>query len=78
MSGWGLADKKVNKLVIGTDDGDLANKIYKNALNRQDFKYVNLNVRKPRYNENSVYISYHDPSPQCIDAIKNGDQKYIY
>lgn len=77
MSYWGMAEKKTNKLVIGTDDHDIAVKILNNARRRTEMKYINLNTTKPRYG-NDVYVSYKEPSTKCLAALLDGDTKYIY
>jgi hypothetical protein len=78
MSGWGKAEKKTNKLVIGTDDYQLAELIEKNARKRKDFKYINVRTTKPYYDENRVFVSYHEPSAETTKEILAGDKHSIY
>ena len=60
MSGWGKAEGKTNKFVIGTDDYDRAEKMAALARMRSDMRYVNIAIRKPYYNRNRVLVSYED------------------
>jgi len=60
MGGWGMAQGKTNKLVIGCDTYDQAKRIARNAKLRNEMKYVNITSRKPYYNSRSVYVSYKD------------------
>ena len=55
MSGWGMADKKINKLIFICDDYKEAEIVAKNASNRSDQKHVNIVQRKPYYNSNRYY-----------------------
>ena len=61
MSGWGKAEGKTNKLVIGTDDYKLAQLIEHNAKERKEMKYVSIRTTKPNYKSNIV-VSYKDAS----------------
>ena len=62
LSGWGMAQGKTNKLVIGVNDFDLCMKIKKNAKERSEMKYVNMSTRKPSFNKRRVLVSYKDSS----------------
>jgi hypothetical protein len=77
MSGWGPAEGKDNKLVIGTDDYNVAMRILENARRRDGMKYVNLNTTRPHYSDHA-HVSYHEPSDACLEALAEGDEKYIY
>ena len=58
MSGWGLANNKINKLVIECPDYGTALKGKIHALARPEMKYVNINENKPYYNKDHYYTSY--------------------
>ena len=60
MSGWGMADKKINKLVLECDSYDEALIVEQNARNRSEMKYVNICTRKPNYNRDWYYVSEHN------------------
>jgi len=78
MSGWGAAEKKINKIVIGTDDGKLADRIAENARNRKGFKNISIRTTKPYYDESSVFVSYHEPSAETAKEILAGGKRSIY
>lgn len=56
MSGWGMAEGKINKLVIECENIEQANLIFKNAQNRREMKYINICLNKPYY-KNNVLVS---------------------
>ena len=60
MSGWGHARNKINKLVIGCYKYSEAVIVAENAHNRDEMKYVNICLNKPRYPEHSHYVSEHE------------------
>ena len=60
MSGWGMAEGKINKLVIGCDTEEEAKIVQDNAENRNDQKYINIAYKKPYYSPSKYEVSYHD------------------
>lgn len=52
MSGWGMAANKTNKLIIICDTYEQAEIIKRNANKRNEMKYVNICISKPRYGKN--------------------------
>jgi hypothetical protein len=60
LSGWGMAEGKINKLVIKCDTYEEAEIVANNANGRSDMKYVNICVREPSYNSSRYYVSRHD------------------
>ena len=60
MSGWGVAEGKINKLVIECETYQEAKIVEDNARNRSEMKYINICTRKPRYNERWYKVSEHD------------------
>ena len=60
MSGWGMADKKINKLVIQCDSYDEAEIVENNARHRSEMKFINICMNKPYYNQNRYYVSEHN------------------
>lgn len=60
MSGWGRAEGKINKFIVGTDDWTQAELIKKNAKLRGEMKRVNVTLRKPYYNKRNVLVSYRN------------------
>ncbi len=49
MSGWGMATNKTNKLVIECETFAQAEIIQRNAMKRNEMKYVNIRATAPRY-----------------------------
>lgn len=60
MSGWGMAQGLVNKLVIETDSYEEAEIVADNARHRSEMKHINICINKPRYNSNRYLVSEHD------------------
>jgi hypothetical protein len=60
MSGWGMADRKTNKLVIECDSYNEALIVEQNAKDRSEMKYINICMNKPYYNSNDYEVSIHD------------------
>ena len=58
LSGWGMAEGKINKMVVECDTREQAETIEKNARNRQEMKYINITTRKPYYNSNKYFTSW--------------------
>ena len=63
MSGWGLAENKINKLVIECENYAMAQIVENNAENRSEMKYINIVTKKPYYNKDRYVVNYHDKSP---------------
>jgi hypothetical protein len=57
MSGWGLAEGKINKMIVRCDTLAQADRIQRNAKRRGEMRRVNICVNKPRYG-NHVFISW--------------------
>jgi hypothetical protein len=60
LSGWGMAEGKINKLVIECDTFQEAQTVKRKALNRSEMKYVRLCYNKPRYNPSFYLTQYED------------------
>jgi hypothetical protein len=60
MSGWGMSDKRTNKLVIECDSYNEALIVEQNAKDRSEMKFVNICMNKPRYNSSYYRVDYHD------------------
>jgi hypothetical protein len=60
LSKWGLSKGKINKLVLECNDYEELDKVYNNALKRNDMKYVNIRYTKPCYNKNYYFVSFHN------------------
>lgn len=58
LSGWGLANNKIDKLVIICENFEQAETIKKNSGMRGDMKNINICLNKPRYNPNRYIVSY--------------------
>ena len=58
MSGWGGAEGKTNKFIIEYDEWEKALIIENNAKKRPEMKYININVKKPKYNKANVVESH--------------------
>ena len=49
MSGWGMAENRINKYVVVCDTDTQARTIVKNAGKRREMKYINMRSTKPSY-----------------------------
>ena len=58
MSGWGVAQGKINKLVIECDTMEQAEIIEKNAHKRSEMKAINITQRKPAYSPEKYVTSW--------------------
>ena len=59
MSGWGMAEGKINKLVIECKDRLQAEEIADYARStRDEMKYINISYTKPHYNPNKYLTSW--------------------
>lgn len=54
MSGWGMAERKTNKLIVVCDSWKDAETIERNAKKRSEMNYINICMKKPRYGNNVV------------------------
>ena len=59
MSGWGMAKNKINKLVLSCNTYEEALIAERHAKNRDEMRYVNICVNKPRYNDRDYFVSWH-------------------
>lgn len=60
MSGWGRAEGKINKLVIGCDTLKEAKHKENIAKLRSEMKYINIRTTKPSYSSWRYVVSYED------------------
>ena len=51
MSGWGMAENKINKLIFECETMEQARIIERNAKKRDEMKYINICFKKPSYNK---------------------------
>ena len=58
MSGWGMAEGKINKLVIECENNAQAAKIAHCANNFPEMKYVNVRYTRPSYNSCKYLTSW--------------------
>jgi len=58
MSGWGMAEGQINKLVLECKDLHEAMIVEKNAQNRPEMIYINICSNKPHYNSERYYTSF--------------------
>ena len=59
MSGWGMANGKINKLVISCDTFEEAVTVSNNAERRGEMIYVNIRDNKPYYSADRYFVSRH-------------------
>ena len=55
MSGWGLAQNKINKLILECETYQQAQIVADNAQNRSEMKNVNITTKKPYYPSKKYY-----------------------
>jgi hypothetical protein len=60
MSGWGKAESKINKFVVGCDTFAEARIVEDNAKHREEMKNINITSNKPYYSPNRYLVSYVD------------------
>ena len=58
MSGWGQAENKINKLVIGCKTRQEAKTVAQNARRRHDMKDINTVSIKPIYQKHTHLVSF--------------------
>lgn len=59
MSGWGMAEGKINKLVFLCENLTEQEIVFENCLHRDDFKQVRKRYTKPCYGS-SYYTQFKD------------------
>lgn len=59
LSGWGKAEGKINKLVLECNSYNEAERVARYASSRSEMKYINISSKKPYYNKDRYYTSYH-------------------
>lgn len=57
MSGWGMANGKINKYVVICQTREEAKLIERNAGRRDEMKYVNITTRKPYYDKRRYLVT---------------------
>ena len=57
MSGWGMADNKINKMIVECETMEQARIIERNAKKRDEMKYINICFTKPCYNKERYFES---------------------
>lgn len=60
MSGWGMAQDKINKFIVECDTWEQAQLIKRNAQKRPEMKYINIVTTKPRYNSKRYLESWKE------------------
>lgn len=58
MSGWGLAENKINKVVVICSSLKEAREVQQALDTRKEMKYVNIRASKPYYNNNYLISWY--------------------
>jgi len=71
MSGWGHAKNKINKLVLPCKNFEEAEIVKRNARDRSEMKHINICSKKPYYNKNHYFTSYHNNSDYSTWYQKN-------
>lgn len=56
MSGWGLAEGRINRLVFPCSDYDQAEIVATNAEKRGDMSRINICYNKPRYSSETHFV----------------------
>lgn len=60
MSGWGMAEGKMNRLVIQCDTKEEADIVRGNARARSEMSGIEILRKRPVYEDNAYFTSYHD------------------
>ena len=56
MSGWGLSEGKINKLIFECDNYEEVMIVLNNAKNRKEMKYIKVHEKIPKNKENKYFI----------------------
>ena len=56
LSGWGLSEGKINKLIFECDSYEEAMLVLNNARNRKEMKYIKVHSKMPKYKENKYFV----------------------
>jgi len=59
-SGWGMADNRINKLVIMCDNFKDAANVKEYASRRSEMKYINIRTTAPSYPASTHYTQFED------------------
>lgn len=71
MSGWGMAQGRINKLVIECETIEQAQQIEIAAHRRSEMRRINLCLHKPRYDESTTLTTikhWNDLGPVWTQA----------
>lgn len=60
LSGWGHAEGRTAKYIIGCDTYKQAEDMAEMARHRSEMKYINITSKKPYYNALQYQVSYRD------------------
>jgi len=71
MSGWGMAEGKINKYIVTCDNYEEAEIVRDNATKRKEMKYINICSKKPSYNKNWYYVSAPSREDVTTWYVKN-------
>jgi hypothetical protein len=58
LSGWGLAEGKINKYIVECNSYEQAKIIENNARKRSEMKYISICINKPCYNSQKYISTY--------------------
>ena len=56
LSGWGLSEGKINKLIFECDNYEEAMLVLNNAKNRKEMKYIKVHEKMPKYKESKYFV----------------------
>ena len=56
LSGWGLSEGKINKLIFECDNYEEVMVVLNKAKNRKEMKYVKVHDKMPKYNESKYFV----------------------
>jgi hypothetical protein len=65
LSGWGMSESKTNKLIIECETIEQAEQVERVARYRDEMRYVNIRISKPRYGANvlETWKTWNDLGP---------------
>ena len=60
MSGWGLAENKISKVVCVCDGKVEAFRVMDNLKRQNGMKYINYSYNEPRYSSRRYVVSFYN------------------
>lgn len=73
MSGWGTAEGKASKFVVGCETYEQAQQIKRAAMKKEEMRYINIHTSRPHFSGMQFVVSFTPFS--CLGEIWTGINK---